>query len=321
MRVLITGRGSIAQRHAQHLRLALPEAQLGVLTAASDLAALQPCERLTCLEDAWRWQPDALIVASASVRHADELMAGLARGLPCLVEKPLVTSAAQLLALRRAAAEAGRPQAVLVGCNLRYLASLQQMSQLLHAGALGRVLRAQLEAGQNLANWRPGRDLAASYSAQAAQGGGVLFDLVHEIDMARLLLGPLSVVGSVSAQLSSLPIDSDDVHVALLRTRSGAPVTVSLDYVCQQAIRRYTVVCENGTLCWDWVARRAWVEDAAGTRLLTETASDFDVAATYRAEMLDWLQAIREPGHRVLSPLDEALETAALMLAMKEGGS
>jgi len=182
-------------------------------------------------------------------------------------------------------------------------------------------VRAQFEAGQNLAQWRPGRDLSTSYSAQAGQGGGVLFDLVHEVDMARLLLGPLVVVGSVNARCSGLPIDSDDVHVALLRTAGGAPVTISLDYVSQQTTRRYALVCEHGTLCWDLVARRAWVEEAAGVHLLSQEAADFDVGATYRAEMRDWLQAIREPAHSVRSPLHEALETAALMLAMQKGAT
>ncbi len=321
MRVLVTGRGSIAQRHARHLRDAVPGVALGVLSQSTELGGLAPCERFASLEQALHWQPDAVIVASVSARHADELSAILGCNLPCLVEKPVVVSTQQLDAVRRAAARAQNLRSVVVGCNLRYLGSLQQVARELQGGSLGRLVRAQFEAGQNLAHWRPGRDLASGYSAQAGQGGGVLFDLVHEVDMARLLLGPLEVVASVNARLSALPIDSDDVHVALLRTAAGAPVTISLDYVAQQATRRYAMVCEGGTLHWDLIARRAWVEEQGGTRLLCSDPADFDVGATYGAEMRDWLQAIRDPAHVVQSPLEDALETAALMLAMKRGGA
>lgn len=160
--------------------------------------------------------------------------------------------------------------------------------------------------------------MADSYSAQAGQGGGVLFDLVHEVDMAGHLLGELQVRSAVGGHFSRLPLEADDVHVALLRLATGAPVTISLDYVSRQLVRRYVVVGEEGTLYWDLPARKAWIDGAQQQTVLTDDPADFDMAATYRSQMQDWLLAIADPAHRVLSPLDEALATTSLMLAMKE---
>lgn len=312
-RILITGRGSIARRHAAQLRALLPQAQLAVVARGPVDEALQPCEVVASFEDGMAWGPDAVVVASVSSRHAHELGAVLAAGLPCLVEKPLVTSREQLTAL-----QADSAAAVQVGCNLRHLPVLRQVRKLLHDGALGRLARASLEVGQNLAQWRPSRELAGTYSADPQQGGGVVFDLVHEIDMAQWLLGPLAVTAAIGGHRSSLPVQSDDVHVALLRGAGGLPVTVALDYVAARPLRRYQFVGERGTLVCDLMARRLVLADASGERVLSDKAADFDVAATYRAQMADWLKAIAEPGHRVACPLDEALATAGLMLAMKE---
>lgn len=316
MRVLVTGRGSIAQRHVRHLRALRPGVRIGVVArGGGGAAAFEPCDSLSDFAAGLAWSPDAVIIASVSSRHAEELEACLARCLPCLAEKPLVTDRTQLARLRAAGANS---RAVVVGCNLRYLPALRLLGEHLRRGDLGKLIRAQLEVGQHLAQWRPTRDLASSYSADAAQGGGVVFDLVHEIDMARWLLGPLAVHAAIGGRFGGLPGDTDDVHVALLRGAGGAPVTVSLDYLSRRPVRRYSVVSEGGTFNFDLMERRLVLAREDGVDLLTEAAVDFAVADTYDLQMRDWLAAIGDARHQPLSPLADAFETAALMLAMKE---
>ena len=322
MRILVTGRGSIAQRHVKILRSFRPDIVLGVLSVGEPTKDLSPFEWLTSWASAAAWNPQAVVIAGVSERHATELAASIEAGWPCLAEKPLVTSIEGLNAVRAACAGRKVMPPVVVGCNLRYLPSLQQAAATLRSGALGRIVRAQFEVGHDLALWRPGRDLADCYSARAAMGGGVLFDLVHEVDLARWLLGPLQVRAAIGGQLSrplaALGLESDDVHVALLELPWGAPVTVSLDYVSRKLVRRHVLTGELGTLIWDLAARRCWIDDAQGAKVLTEDPADFDISQTYRSQMLDWLQAMGDPQHCVVSPLVDAMESAALMLAMKE---
>lgn len=318
MRLLVTGRGSIAQRHVRHWRERVPGGEIGVVSSQGRLdGALEGARVFGSLAQGLAWQPGAVIVASVSARHADELAACWARGLPVLAEKPLVVSAGQLELAARAWREAGSPGHSLVGCNLRYLPSLRKVADVLRGGKLGRVVRAQFEVGQDLRQWRPGRDVGSTYSARSEQGGGVVFDLVHEIDMARWLLGPLEVVAAAGGHLSGLPGSADDVHVALLRTADRAPVTIALDYVSAQLVRRYAMTGEHGTLVWDLAQRRAWIDAHGRSETITSEAADFDVAATYGAQMDDWIAAMREPAHRVACPVADAIDSTALMLAMK----
>lgn len=321
VRLLVTGRGSIAQRHVRHARELLPGVELAVVSATGELdPVLQPCERMADFAQGLRWRPHAVVIASVSSRHAQELQACLAASLPCLAEKPLLTRRDEWQALTAAARDAVRASAVVVGCNLRYVPALERLAAALRDPQAGALVRAQLEVGQDLRQWRPGRDLAHSYSSDAAQGGGVLFDLVHEVDQARWLLGPLGVVAGVAGRLSSLPIESDDVHVALLRSSSGAPVSISLDYVARPAVRRYAFILDRCTLVCDLMARQLTRSTSAGVELLASGA-DFDVAASYRTQMADWIASWSDPGHTVKSPLNQGLDTAELMLRMKEATS
>ncbi len=318
-RILVTGRGSIALRHVRHLREELPEIELAVLSSTGEVdAGFQPCRVFLTLAQGLHWKPDAVIVASVSSRHGAELLACLQIGLPCLAEKPLVVTRDELENLRAAFRANKRQSAILVGCNLRYLPAIRQLAAALSDARFGAVVRAHLEVGQNLAHWRPGRDLASSYSAQPAQGGGVLFDLVHEIDMAHWLLGPLQVQAAVGGRLGHLPIKSDDMHVALLKRVNGAAVVVSLDYLSQQAVRRYVFVCEGGTFTCNIIAKRLTFADASGIQLISDVNADFDVAQTYRLQMKDWLAAWNDSSHAVTSSLVDAFESTELMLAMNE---
>ncbi|NPC56217.1 Gfo/Idh/MocA family protein [Caenimonas soli] len=318
-RVLVTGRGSIAKRHTEHLRALSPGVVVAVISRTGTVdESFEPCEVFADMARGLRWKPDAVVIASVSSRHADELDACLQGGLPCLVEKPIVIARQQLVRLRASAAAAPAPLAVQVGCNLRHLPALARLRQILASGTLGRLVRAQLEVGQDLTQWRPGRGLAGSYSADSAQGGGVVFDLVHEIDMAVWLLGPLQVKAAIGGHLSSLPVSCDDVHTALLVGPGAAPVVVALDYVSQRPVRRYSFVAERGSIVCDLIAREITVADRAGVHSITSDATDFDVAGTYRSQMADWLAAVQYPQRPLVSPLSEAFEAAELMLAMKE---
>ncbi|MFN3437928.1 MAG: Gfo/Idh/MocA family oxidoreductase, partial [Acidovorax sp.] len=166
LRVLVTGRGSIAQRHVRHLRQQRPDAVFGVVSGTGQIdASLNPCDILPDFARGLKWKPDAVVIASVSSRHAHELQACLDLELPCLAEKPLVTERAALAHLHAARDAARSNSAVLVGCNLRYLPVLARVRSLLKGGALGTIVRAHLEVGQDLTQWRPARETAATYSA------------------------------------------------------------------------------------------------------------------------------------------------------------
>jgi len=319
MRVLVTGRGSIAQRHVRHLRELLPNVLLSVISSTGEVdVGLLPCTIFGDIRTALDWKPDAVVIASISSKHADELELCLHLGLPCLVEKPLVTNSYQLVRLEEAFQNRPVSAAIVMGCNLRYLPAAQKLKRALSETQPCKVLRAQLEVGQALAQWRPSRDLQTTYSADESSGGGVVFDLVHEIDMARWLLGPLQVHAAIGGRVSDLPIQSDDVHVALLRTIHGAPVVVSLDYFSQQATRAYTIVTESGTYSSDIMGKSIVLRTDKGSHILTNDKKDFDIQKTYLLQMEDWLAAFENPAHKVLSSFVEGLKTARLMLAMKQ---
>ena len=321
MKVLLAGSGSIGRRHVRSLQALRPDLQWVLLRSriyADELSASLNAEVCDTIDAALAHRPDMAIVATPSSRHIEILPALLQAGVPLYIEKPVVTDVAQLASLTAALAARPSRAPTLVGCNLRFLPVLAQVRALLRGGTLGKVVRADFQAGQWLPDWRPAADYRESYSASRELGGGVMLDLIHEIDMARWLLGEISDIKAMQSHASRLEIGTEDVACMILRNREGALATVSVDYVSRKPLRRYHVVAENGSITCDLIGKQLVLERAGEPRqVLTDVPADFDVPDTYPAAMAELLAAIAE-GRETCQPLAEGIASLELLLRAKQ---
>jgi predicted dehydrogenase len=321
MRMLVAGTGSIGQRHIRNLRELDSRAEFVLLRADGREDALSrelgaPVVRT--LGQGLEHAPDALLLATPSALHAELLLPAIAAGLPMYVEKPVVTDRTHLESVRAALAARDYRATTLVGCNLRFLPSLRRLRHLLLSGVIGRVARASFEAGQWLPDWRPSQDHRQSYSADPTRGGGVVLDLVHEIDAARWLLGDFTRVAAMTTQVPALEISSEAVACALLSAGPRGPLaTIALDYVARRPLRRYQLVGERGTLVWDLPARTLHLDNTEGREVIDCGEGGFDVAATYPSAMEEFLVALAS-GTPTTQPIEEGLASAELAIRIKE---
>lgn len=313
---VIVGYGSIGARHAANLRRLSRDCRLTLVTQRKDIEDGR-MRVVRHLADALSEDPGFAVIASPSHLHAEHLLALLEAGVPCYVEKPPVVSFEQL---RRVSERLGCMSAIpatLVGCNLRFLPSLQKLRELVRSGTIGRIVRATLQAGQWLPDWRPSRNYAECYSADSARGGGVILDLVHELDQARWLFGDFDEVRAMAGKLSTLRTQSEDCACILLGSSQGPIVSVALDYVSRRPVRRYEVIGEAGTLVWDLPRRRLELVLPERTEAIDCGAAGFDVAQTYVSAMSRWLARLNEPGQDDASDIFDGLRSAELALRAK----
>jgi predicted dehydrogenase len=274
VRVCVFGGGSIGTRRASLL-----EARGCEVVSYDPAHAQSAATEEEALEGAI-----ACVVASPSREHGRQAALALTRGLPTLVEKPLALSAAEAAELTRVAADAGAP--LHVGMNLRFHAGLAALREEL--GDVGDVLRVSAWCGSWLPGWRPEVDYRTSYSASAAQGGGVLLDALHEIDYLVALFGPVASVSAVVDKVSALEIDVEDVVLLHLAFASGAVGDVALDYLDRDYHRGCRVV--------------------GSERTLTCTLTPEDIGLTYEAEIEHFLarRAPRVPAAEAVHVLEVA---------------
>ncbi|MES2787831.1 MAG: Gfo/Idh/MocA family oxidoreductase [Pseudomonadota bacterium] len=319
-RVLLTGAGSIGRRHAHNIRELVPGAELFMVATRDETRRWVSQFEATPVESVaagLELAPQIAVVCSVSAQHGSDLGALMeADALEALyIEKPVVIDAASLRVIGRRI-ETGWNLPTVVGCNLRYLGALNRLKAACESAEAGRIARASLQVGQWLPDWRAGRDYRQSYSAHRDQGGGVIFDLVHEIDSAAYLFGEIARGQAAASRRSGLEIDSDDAATIVLSMKSGLPVQVALDYVSRQPVREYRVVGDRGTLRLDMVARQLTLLGADAERPIDTQASDWDMAATYKLAMQDLLNAWRT-GSGTRYDLQEAMHVTRWMIDLE----
>jgi predicted dehydrogenase len=150
---------------------------------------------------------DLLVVATPNSTHVPFALAGVERGLPVVVDKPMAVTAADA---RRLLDSGGR---VTVFHNRRWDGDFLTVKRVIADGALGRVTRFE----SRFERFRPQVNEAAwREHGNASEGGGLVLDLgPHLVDQAVELFGPpLSVYAAVERRRPGAQVE-DDVFIAL----------------------------------------------------------------------------------------------------------
>jgi len=238
MRCLIIGHGSIGQRHARLL------AEMGHEVAVLSRRQVDIPMLFHSLDQALAWNPGYVVVANATAEHATSLsrLAAAGYGGTVLVEKPMSTEPLVSLDF---------PFHLHVGFNLRFHPVIRDLAVRI---ADHKLFSAQAYVGQYLPDWRPDTDYRQCYSAKAAEGGGVVFDLSHELDYLLHLFGSWRRVAALGGHFSDLEIDSVDTAQLLLECDRCPAVSVELNYLDRMVRRDITINGDFGTIRANLVA-------------------------------------------------------------------
>jgi len=207
---------------------------------------------------------DAVVICTPSGQHLDDIKTAVSARKAILVEKPIADRIDGLEDALNTARRSGLT--IATGFNLRFHPAVVHAKQLLDDQTIGKLLWGRFIASSFLPDWRPHQDYRAGY-ASSAQSGGVIFDYIHEIDLALYLIGEAEVETAFAAQSGILQIASEDVAVIGMRHANGAVTSLHLDYVSRPALRRFEITGTKGRLAVDLIGRRLECLDQDGSAL------------------------------------------------------
>ncbi len=308
-RLAVIGLGSMGRKHA-----------VNAVAMGLDVAGVDPSDTVVFPDHVIRHDSrdaalawcDAVVIASPSGLHRDDLAAAVRAGRPCLVEKPLADRSDGLDVVLTEAVAKGI--VVSVAQNLRHHPAVVRATEILRDRSLG-VMRAAVSIGASyLPDWRPGTDYRSNYAADPASGG-VIFDWVHEIDMLAHLLGPFVPVGAVADTDGPLTLGADEQAGLLLRHAGGAISTLLLSYAVRPQLRRTVLMGLDGRIEINIPGRRLTAHDAGGV-VVEDTAFGGEHADDYRTELESFIKAVAE-GQAPRCPGREALDILNGVMALR----
>lgn len=287
MRVGVLGLGSIGLRHARNLiNLGVEVVGFDPIEARRNLL-LQAGAHATADRAAALNSVEAVVVASPSHLHLDDVRESIERRCHTFVEKPLATSSEGVRELLAKAAALGR--IVFPALNLRYHPVVQEAKDILKSGDLGQALWGRLLLSSYLPEWRSNADYRRNYTADP-RTGGILFDDIHEFDLATYLLGPAVVVAAVARRTGELEIAAEDCADIIFRHESGVHSSLHCDYASKVRQRIVEISCQGGLMRLDLMRRELQLINADGR--VTTTAAGGTAADDYVAEARDFLDCL-----------------------------
>ena len=271
--IVVCGTGSIGLRHLRvlHDRLSTDPIALPTRTARVPELQAEGFRAAESWESAASNSPEFAIIATDTSRHLADASQALTLGANVLVEKPLAPS---VKGLRDFAALAARcDRRVFVACALRFDSSLLLFRK--HLTEIGRIRSVRIECQSFLPEWRPGTDYRNAYSARADEGG-VLRDLIHEIDYAIWIFGAPPALFARLGNTGVLGIESDEFADILWEAPSGASVSIRLDYLTRIPRRKMRACGDLGDLEWDYFEKRVVLARAGEPKQVWTAAQERD---------------------------------------------
>lgn len=267
----VLGAGSIGKRHAAVMASLGWEVLLAPANGTSGRTA-EPGSQLVDPDELRAVAPslDVVVVATDTIRHvADAVSLAKSGASRILVEKPLgcnLTDIGPLL-------DIGDSADIAVAAPLRATDAYAALSQLVEQA--DETFHSGVALCQSwLPSWRPDRDYRDSYSADPAQGG-VLRDMVHEIDYVINLLGQSKLIGAEVSTAGPLDIDSDQ-QAALLASFGSTTLSIHLDYTSRVPRREFALSGAHQHVVWKLLEQSISVTNANGETTTTEFPDDKD---------------------------------------------
>lgn len=248
--IAVLGTGSIGERYLRIIPslegvspIAIPKHRNRVTELAARGLTVAPN-----LEEAAALGAKLAIIATETGLHLQDGLEAMDLGMDLLVEKPLAATRNQARELQKRAQLVGRQ--LYVGCVLRFSESLNTFRTLI--GQLGQLHSVRIECQSYLPDWQPDRAYGESFRSRPGEGG-VLLDLIHEIDYAGWLYGWPKAIQARVQNLGRLQIDADEAAHIYWETSNGCAISVTVDFLSRPSKRQMSAYGEHGTLVWDGI--------------------------------------------------------------------
>jgi len=262
VKIAVIGAGSIGSRHAQILRDSRHD-----VVVVSRRSGVGKYEKISVALKHEKFE--YVVVASKTSQHLDDLrdLSASKFSGTVLIEKPILTSLKKFPRNNFGFAA--------VGYNLRFHPAIAWLHDTLPQ--LGYISSANFYVGQYLPTWRKSDRYQNSSSATIANGGGVLRDLSHELDLAQYVFGNWTHLTSTGGKFSNLEIETDDTFSILMQTKICPALSIQMNYLDRIKQRVITINGDKGTVRIDLLS---------GLSQFNQTTQVFNVDSdhTYLAE-------------------------------------
>lgn len=315
LKILIIGYGSIGKKHHECLIKNFKEYEVKIFSKKN----IKKSEFIKDIDKALAYKPNISLICNPASYHISTAIKFAKIGSHLFIEKPIDINLQKIKILKNYIKKNNLK--VQIGYNLRYLESLNFFKKIIFEKKYGKPIFFESQVGQNLRQWRNlDQDLSKSISLNSSLGGGVIFELSHEIDYLRWIFGEFNNVNSFSAKLFFRKSDVEDfctVNFAKCKNRNiSITGSLSLDMIRTVPIRICKVITDKGFILWDGL--RNTIEISSGKDIDKIKFKNDSIKSTYIKQFKDFFNSIQNNIETSYN-LEEAIKTYNLIRQIRKG--
>ena len=227
---------------------------------------------------------EAVINTTPNSAHLETTRLAAAAGKHVFLDKPIANTVAEGEAIARACDQAGVVLAL--GYQRRRESHFRWIKSEIDAGRFGKLVQAE----GNISRDRLGQiDLSSWRYTSAGMPGGVMLQIgIHYVDVLEMLLGTVTRVSGMLAQLV-LPGDNPDVAGLMLEHESGAISSLTASYASASEYYMMNVYGKEASAYYDLFAGLRHLKRGEKTARPVATAAN----DTIREELEEFVHCVR----------------------------
>lgn len=245
---LIVGLGSIGRKHAQVL------INEGCQVTGLDpfLAESTGFEMVENLQQGLEGKPDMVWLCTPTALHAEVACEIIEKGIHLFIEKPVAHTVDAADKIVETWQKGSKKSMVWVGCNMRFHPAVLKLKELIQDDQIGSPNIFRFHFSHWLPNMRPGMDYRNSYAVQK-EGGGIILDNVHDIDLSLMFSGQVKSVSGSAFKSGLLEMEAEDTANINLVHENQSLSFLHMDYLRKDKSRGIEILGNKGSL--EWVSR------------------------------------------------------------------
>lgn len=243
-KILIVGFGSIGKK----LFKILPKNKyfISILRTKKNIKEKIRYKMFFSLKEARNYNPDYVFICTTANLHYFYLNKFKDKCNNFFIEKPLMINKKEMDCFKKYEAN------VLIGYFLRFHQPLIYLNKIIR-NKINKIKNVNFEVGFDIKKWRPSRKLDSTVSVNKKLGGGALFELSHEIDLATWMLGFPDEIFCDQQKLTNLRDNIDDsTKIIMNYNLKKISSLISLDFIQSSYCRKIKIILENEVINYDF---------------------------------------------------------------------
>lgn len=234
-KALVIGTGSIAEKHIKNLlelnyKVSVYSESKNKIKKYTNINYLENLKNLNIFE--------FVILANSTNNHLKYLKILIKNKKNIYCEKPIYFKNFNISKIRKDIIKSNI--LVFVGYQLMVHEKIKFLQKKLNKE---KIISFIFKVGHDFRKWRKKNFFKKNYFLNDKKGGGVIFELIHEINLIQNIIGKISYIKTIRKKIISKKIT--DLAISVIKTNNGCTGVLYQDMISPHFFRNYKIVTNN----------------------------------------------------------------------------